>query len=106
MHRRADYAAGDAFVGVGVTGREGTGALGVGISVPLVSSPLSDGLSDASSDGEGLGVADNSPNMFVGPERSGVLKALYSRPSLSGYIIFFQICAEGLPDTYIREGVS
>ena len=77
--------------GVGVTGREGVGALGVGISVPLVLPLLSDGLSEASSDGEGLGVADNSPKMFVGPERFGVLKVLYSRPSLSGYIIFFQI---------------
>ena len=85
---------------------EGFGALGVGMSVPVVSLPLSDGLSEASSDGEGLGVADSSPKMFVGPDRLGVLKDLYSRPSLSGYIIFFHICAEGFPVTYIREGVS
>ena len=92
--------------GLGVTGRDGSGGVGVGISVPLESSPLSDGLSEASSDGEGLGVADNSPKMFVGPERLGVLKALYGSPSFNGYIIFFQICAAGLPETYIRAGVS
>ena len=91
--------------GLGVTGKDGVGALGVGISVPLVLL-LSEGLSEASSEGEGLGVADNSPKIFVGPERVGVLKALYSKPSLSGYIIFFQICAEGLPVTYMRAGVS
>ena len=102
------YAAGDTgAVGLGVTGKDGTGALGLGlvISVPLELS-LAEGLSEASSDGEGLGVSDNSPKMFVGPERVGVLKALYSKPSLSGYIIFFQICAAGLPVTYIRAGVS
>jgi len=70
------YAAFDAE-GLGVTGREGVGAVGVGDGISVAdASPLSDGLSDASSDGEGLGVSDNSPKMFVGPEKLGVLKAL------------------------------
>ena len=83
--------------GVGVTGREGVGAVGVGVavgmSVPLAGLPeaLSEGSSEASSEGEGLGVVESSPNIFVGPLKLGVVKALYSRPSLSGYIIFFQI---------------
>jgi len=105
--RRCDYAAGNTGVeGLGVTGSEGVGALGVGISVPLEVLPLGDGLSEINSDGDGLGVSANSPKMFVGPVRVGVLKSLYGKPSFSEYIIFFQICAAGLPETYIRDGVS
>ena len=53
------------------------GAVGVGDGISVSeASTLSDGLSDDSSDGDGLGVSDNSPKMFVGPEKLGVLNAL------------------------------
>ena len=85
---------------------EGTGADGVGISVEVAEFPEPEGLPESSAEGEGLGVSESSPKIFVGPERVGVLKAFFSKPSCKGCIIFFQICAAGLPVTYIRAGVS
>lgn len=64
------------------------------------------GSSEGSSEGEGLGDSSRLPKMFVGPPRVGVLKSLYSRPSWIGIMSFLQIWAAGLPETYIRAGVS
>ena len=60
--------------GVGVTGREGVGGVGVGMSVPLPGSVsggvdgLFTGSSDGSSEGDGLGLSSSSrsPKILVG----------------------------------------
>ena len=105
---------------MGVTGREGVGGVGVGVGeggvlgfsdpfggVGLVGAVgITVGSSEGSSEGEGLGDSSRSPKMLVGPPRVGVLKSLYSRPSWMGIMSFLQIWAAGLPETYIRAGVS
>lgn len=79
--------------GVGVTGREGVGGVGVGEGGVLGFSDQTGGLglvgavgltvgsSEGSSEGEGLGDSWRSPKMLVGPEGVCCLKDLYSKPS-------------------------
>ena len=74
------------------TGFEGEGAGDGELSPGLVSSPLGSpeaaGEEDDSGDGDALSTTVRLPKIFVGPERVGVLKFLYVRPSLRGYMAF------------------
>jgi hypothetical protein len=100
---------GSEAAGGGETGVEGSGGVGdTGGSVPPLAGAFvpSEGLSEASSEGEGLGDSARSPKMFVGPEKAGVWKAFCSRPSCRGCMSFFHICAAGFPFTFMRVGVS
>lgn len=102
--------------GLGLTGRLGlTGSEGEGGRVgesETIGESLgdSDGDSDGDSEGDSVGSGEGdslrSPKISVGPLKVGVLKVLYSRPSWIGCIILRHIWAAGLPETFIRSGVS
>ena len=92
--------------GAGDTGDEAGGAEEFGLSVSFPGFFESSGEFVGDTVADGLGDTEKSPKMFVAAAIVGVLKSLYAKPSLSGYIIFFQICAAGFPETYIRSGVS
>lgn len=126
IRRQVFYAAGDTVavgsttgvVGVTsgeVTGSEGVGGVGLGISVELpceefvgLAELFSEGDGDGLSLSSGDGVGDSSsksPKMSVGAIYCGALKVLYGRFSLSGAMIFFHVWVAGFPLTYMGEGV-